>query len=105
MTKEEEKLACLKLSIHFGCDKLDGKDGEEERLRFIDSIKTFDGKNEYTLRFFPNGDSDILKYFPNTIKNPSELDESLDGFDDISSRTWIECCCYGAWGIYEKLNK
>lgn len=103
MTKEEEKLACLKLSIHFTCEKLDGS--EEERLHFIDYIKSFEGKNEYTLMFFPNGDSDILKYFPNVIKNPSELDETLDGLPDISSRTWVECCCYGALGIYEALNK
>lgn len=102
MTKEEEMIACLKLSIHFTCEKL----GEpEERPQCIRYIKSFEGKNEYTLMFFPNGDSDILKYFPNVIKSPSELDETLDGLPDISSRTWVECCCYGALGIYEALNK
>ena len=95
-------IACLEISIHFACEELDEP---EERLHFIEYIKSFEGKNEYTLMFFPNGDSDILKYFPDVIKSPSELDESLDGFPDISSRAWVECCCYGALGIYKELNK
>lgn len=99
MTKEEEKLGCLKLSIHFACEKLDG----EERDNFIEQMKTFEGKDEYTKMFFSN-DEEVVKAFPNVIKNPSELDESLDGIPDVSARTWLECCCFGALGVLEGLT-
>lgn len=95
--EEVRKFGTLKAIWRIMDDMLDkGAD-----LDFI--IKTchlFDGQNEYTLKFFPNGDSDIMPVFK--IKNPSELDESFDEFPDLPFRSYLECCCYVAWN---ELNK
>lgn len=98
--EEVKKFGTLKSVWLTMGDILDEDEQSEDRKLTIETCRSFDGKNEYTLKFFPNGDSEIVSVFK--INNPSELDESLDGFSDLPFRSYLECCCYVAWN---ELNK
>lgn len=92
MTEQEEKMVALGLAIK---DVNSFLDDDSNRQFTIDTINLFNGKNDYTIKFFPNGDSDILAFFKNTI-SPTELDENFDNLPDVSVRAYLECCCYAA---------
>lgn len=91
MTKEEIEKFGMLVAMSKIMDELSKSD--EDTTNLYKMLKLCEGKNEYTLKFFPNGDKD----FYSTIKNPPDLDKPTDGFTDISERTWLECCCYLAW--------
>lgn len=93
MTNEEEKMAALGLAIK---DVNSLLDDDSNRQFTIDTINLFNGKNDYTIKFFPNGDPDILAFFKNII-SPEELEGSFDNLPGIIPiRAYLECCCYAA---------
>lgn len=101
MTKEEvEKFGTLKAVFNVISETLNDETKTEERQFWIATFHLFDGKNEYTLKFFPT-DNDIMAIFKDA-KSPSELDKGLDELPDVPVRSWLECCCYVAW---KELNK
>lgn len=91
MTKEEVEKFAVFSAMSKTMDEL--IKSNEDTSNLYEMLKLCEGKDEYTKKFFPNGDSD----FYSTIKNPPDLDKPSDGFDDISERTWLECCCQLAW--------
>lgn len=99
MTKEEaravmlnnvEKYAML-MAMSESLDDLAKSD--EDTSKLYEMLKLCEGQNEYTLKFFPNGDEDFYAM----LKNPPDLDSPTDGFSDISERTWLECVCELTW--------
>lgn len=96
MTKEEvEKFGTLKAVFNAIAETLNDETKTDERQLLIDTFHLFDGRNEYTLKFFPT-DNDIMTIFKNA-ESPSELDKGLDELPDVPVRSWLECCCYLAW--------
>lgn len=91
MTKEEVEKFAVFSAMSKTMDELIKSD--EDTSNLYEMLKLCEGKDEYTKKFFPNGDSDFYAL----IKNPPDLDNPSDGFNDISERTWLECCCELAW--------
>lgn len=100
MTKEEvEKYGTLKAVFMTVSDVLREDEQSEDRKFLVEAFHSFDGQNEYTLKFFPT-DQDIIDTFK--PKTPSELDDVLDGVAGVPFRSYLECCCCVAW---KELNK
>lgn len=97
MTKEE-RIAILRFVINTINIVLDRKAGtEEDRNNFIGIFKDVEGQNEYTLKFFPNGDKEILDTF--TQISPVNLEECLEDLSNVSGRAYLEGCCRVADGL------
>lgn len=96
--KEIEKFGTLKAVMDAVASGLKLGDEDEDKKFLIESFHTFDGQNEYTLKFFPT-DKDILALYEGA--DPSELDKSLDDLPNVPFRSWLECCCKLAW---DRLN-
>jgi hypothetical protein len=96
MTKEEVKNYAVFMNVSELMEEMLEHKEDAERLHEL--LKLCDGEDEYTRKFFPNGDSDFYAL----IKNPPDLDNPSDGFSDISERTWLECCCSLAWNYLNK---
>lgn len=106
MTKEEAKtvmqnnveLYATLMAMSKSLDEL--IKSNEDTSDLYEMLKLCEGKDEYTKKFFPNGDSDFYVM----LKNPPVLDNPTDGFNDISERTWLECCCELAWNQFTSQN-